>query len=376
MSNPQNRWLFCPFSVLAYIAGCTTPPPPMDSGATNDGATSDATNATDSSDASEFDATFPMRGAATCARLRMLNCESAAQCGILFDADTILRRRECFAPFDVYGECLDRAAPSATCEQFPVGNLPTICTAELAAVNACLAGDAGAPADAPDAGEALLGSIAARVTVRTDESLPETLSVVAKQGAPRDCVEVAREGACAYRLCSAGEDTRPNASVGAVSFSDGTTSVSLEPDAMLRYSNRDANLAAGAMVDVRVAGAGMIPAFEAQLPLPMRSARLEFSAPTLGGEYERSRPLLVRWTAEAIGSVEVTVSLADYNLACSAPARDGQVTIPPSLLMRLPSGRLLFNAEQRSATTVTTARWGFEASVLIASHGPTPITLL
>ncbi|MBL8685824.1 MAG: hypothetical protein JNK05_42000 [Myxococcales bacterium] len=317
-----------------------------------------------------------MRGAATCARLRMLNCESAAQCGMLFDADTILRRRECFAPFDVYGECLDRAAPSATCEQFPVGNLPTICTAELAAVNACLAGDAGAPTDASDAGEALLGSITAIVMVRTAETLPETLSVVAKRGAPPTCVEMAREGACVYRLCAGGEDPRPNVSAGAVSFGNGTDSVSLEPDGMLRYSDRSANFAPGGMVDVRVAGAGMIPAFEAQLPLPMRSARLEFSAPRLGGEYERSSPLLVRWTAEAIGSVEVTVSLADYNLACSAPARDGQVTIPPSLLMLLPSARFLFDAEQRTSATTTTAGWRLDTSVRIAYIGTTPITLL
>jgi hypothetical protein len=122
-------------SLLVFaLAACATPPPPSGSDAGRE---------------ASVDSGPARPGAATCARVRALNCMGAATCEQAFDPAAALGPAvaACSAVFSTWVSCLDSNAAMVTC-----GDLRMLCATQNAAVEQCVQGssDAGGGSDASE----------------------------------------------------------------------------------------------------------------------------------------------------------------------------------------------------------------------------------
>lgn len=368
-SHSHGRSLVCSLGLVVFIAGC--PPPattPADSG------TPDVVPA----DASRPDGGTSARGAATCARLRMLNCSNAAMCESSLSPSSLGIPARCAPLFDAFVDCLDRSAATLTCDQFSMS--PTVCTAEFSAVGACAMSDAGAPSDSGvvDASASLEGTVLVTVLNRVNESSRETVIASARRGAePEPCMRLQDDGArCVYSTCSDLEDTRPYVSAGDITLVQNSIRETMSPDAMMRYPNlTDLDFAAGAAVGVVIAGGSGIPSRTINLEIGSRSPRFSLSEPTNDATVERARALPIRWTAEDLGSIEITLRNGVHRIECQGLPRSGSLEISSALLMRLPAGATTLSAVHLNDVGLIDAGWKFTISALLASNAPTTINL-
>lgn len=319
-----------------------------------------------------------MRGAATCARLRMLNCSNAAMCESSLTATSQGVPERCAPLFGTFVDCLDRSATTLTCDQF--GMSPTVCTAEFSAVGACAMADAGVPSDSgvADASARLEGTVLVSVLNRVNEMGRETVIASVQRGEePQPCMVLQDDGArCVYSTCSNLEDTRPYVSAGDITIRQGSISETMSPNAMNRYPVlTDLDFAAGADVSVTIAGGSGVPEKTINLDIGTRSPRFSLSEPMSNATVDRSSALSMRWTAEDLGSIEITLRNGNHQIQCQQSPRAGSLEIPAALLMRLPAGPTTLTASHVKSVELIDSGWKFTISALLANNTPTMITL-